>query len=186
MDLSPAKYEVLEEMLLCDRPVKPTPFAKDIKREFPATMMHIIGLIRKGYVTSPEKGYYQITEAGKKALGVTVVDKQAAKAMLTSLPPEKAFHFYEKIATPLDLHARSLKDFSEKITQLSPEAIDFHVKREDFQAWLNDIGDCELSAKIELLKNRKLPPTEQKNKLVETIQNHYNNLTTTATQTQPT
>ncbi len=45
-------------------------------------MMHLLGLIKMGYVNSPEKGQYIITEKGKRALGIPEVTKEKAAAIL--------------------------------------------------------------------------------------------------------
>ena len=66
MSLSPVKLEILDDLLLRDRSVKPIQVSKEIGKEFPSVMMHILGLIRMGYVISSEKGYYTITQKGKK------------------------------------------------------------------------------------------------------------------------
>jgi hypothetical protein len=56
MSLSPIKREILETMLLNDKPAKAAQIAKDNGKEFPSVMMHLIGLTRMGYAGSPEKG----------------------------------------------------------------------------------------------------------------------------------
>ncbi len=66
MSLSPTKHEILETMLLLDKTARATHIAKEVGKEFPSVMMHIIGLTRIGYATSPEKGLYTLTEKGKK------------------------------------------------------------------------------------------------------------------------
>ena len=66
MSLSPVKQEILETMLLNEKPMKAIEIASESKKEFPPTMMHLLGLTKMGYVSSPEKGQYVITEKGKE------------------------------------------------------------------------------------------------------------------------
>jgi Mn-dependent DtxR family transcriptional regulator len=68
MSLSPIKLEILETMLLNGKPIKAAQIASENKKEFPSTMMHLLGLVKIGYVNSPQKGLYIVTNEGKKAL----------------------------------------------------------------------------------------------------------------------
>lgn len=55
MELTSIKREILEAVLLHTKPVKATIIAKEMGKEFPATMMHLIDLTRKGFTQSPKK-----------------------------------------------------------------------------------------------------------------------------------
>ncbi len=66
MSLSPIKQEILETMLLIKKPLKAMDIAKEAKREYQPVNMHLLGLIKMGYVNLPEKGLFMITEKGKK------------------------------------------------------------------------------------------------------------------------
>ena len=61
MSLSAIKLEILETMLLNDKPQKASDIAKETKKEFQPVNMHLLGLIKMGYVSLPEKGMYAIT-----------------------------------------------------------------------------------------------------------------------------
>jgi predicted transcriptional regulator len=82
MSLSPIKQEILESMFLCDKPKKAMEIAKEAKKEFQPVMMHLLGLIRMGYVASPEKGFYVITAHGKQALGIPEITKDKSSLNL--------------------------------------------------------------------------------------------------------
>src|SRR3989304_9105031 len=129
MDLSPAKHEILEALLLHDKPVKAAQLAKDMGKEFPAVQMHLIGLVKMGYAESPQKGQYLISANGKKALGLTETTKEKAKKILAKTPPEKAFHFYAGIGKPLNQSVHSLQEFSDKIATIKVETVEFHLNR---------------------------------------------------------
>lgn len=167
MSLSPTKHEILEAMLLLDKPVRATRVAKEVGKEFPSVMMHIIGLTRMGYTTSTEKGVYAITEKGKQALGIPEINRENAKTILATVPQDKTFHFYARIGEPLSLDANSLQDFCNKIPKISADSIDFHMSRGDFEAWLSGLGDMELAKKVALLKEKKMNGEELRMRLQE-------------------
>lgn len=180
MSLSPVKREMLEAILLHDKPARAVQIAKESGQKFPAVMMHLIGLTRMGYATSPEKGLYAITERGKKALGIPEIDKETARAMLADTPPDKAFHFYTNIGQPLNLYANSLQDFCDKILKVSVDSVEFHLNRGDLESWFTALGDMELARKIALLKEKRLVGEELRTRLHEIAENRRIVLTTQA------
>ena len=170
MSLSPIKCNVLETMLLRDKPARAAQIAEEIGQKFPPVMMHLIGLARMGYVCSPEKGLYTITERGKKALGIPGIGKETAKAILADTR-DKAFHFYADIGKPLNCCAKSLEDFCSKIQKISVDSIEFHLNRGDFESWFVGLGDLELAKKTALLKKKKLAGEELRTRLHEIVEN---------------
>ena len=171
MSLSPTKYEILETMLMLEKPSRATYIAKKAGKEFPSTMMHIIGLTRLGYATTPEKGQYILTEKGKKALGIPEINKEKARKALAYLPQNQLFHFYTGLGKPLNQHAHSLKDFFDKIPKVKVESIEFHMRRGDFEAWFKGLGDLELAKKTALLKDWNMSGEELRKKLHEIVEN---------------
>lgn len=173
MSLSPIKQEILEATLLHEKPMKATEIAKDIKKEFKPVMMHLLGLVRVGYVSSPEKGQYIITKKGKEALGIPETDKEKAKAILSYSPQNRVFHFYTGMGKPLNLHAHNLRDFANKLEKVDIVSIDFHTKRGDFEAWLSGLGDIELAKKVALLKQRNVVGEDLRRQLREIVEDRY-------------
>jgi hypothetical protein len=171
MNLSPTKYEILETMLLLDKPERATHIAKEARKEFPSTMMHIIGLTRMGYTTSPEKGLYTLTEKGKKALGIPEINSENARMLLADKPDGSSFNFYAGLGKPLGLQAQGLQDFCNKIIQVNSDSIDFHTTRGDFEAWFAGLGDVELAKKTALLKEKKSGGEELRSRLTELVKN---------------
>jgi DNA-binding transcriptional ArsR family regulator len=171
MSLSPVKREILETMLLHDKPARATQIAKETGKEFPPVMMHLIGLTRMGYANSPEKGQYAITEKGKRALGVPEINRENAGAILAHTSHDKVFHFYAGVGKPLSLYAHSLQDFCEKILKVNVDSIEFHMSRGDFEAWFAGLGDAELAKKAALLKEKKMTGEELRRKLHEIVEN---------------
>ncbi len=156
MSLSPLKLEILETMLVNGKPMKAAQIASENKTEFPPTMMHLLGLTRMGYVTSPQKSLYILTDEGKKALGIPPTTKETAKAILAYAPHDKSFNFYVDLNKPLHMHAHSLYDFANKLAKIDLKSLEFHSGRGDFEAWFKCIGDQELAKMAELVKKRKI------------------------------
>jgi DNA-binding PadR family transcriptional regulator len=161
---------------MIDKPAKPAEIAKDTGVNFKQAWMHLLGLTKMEYVNSPEKGFYVITEKGKKTLGIPEVDKQKAAEILTYLPMEKSFHFYADIGKPLDAFATSLGDFSEKIQKVDLGSIEFHIRRGDFEAWFTSLGDIELARKTLLAREQKMSGEELRKKLHEIIRKRFEEL----------
>ncbi len=173
MSLSPVKQEILESMLLQEKPIKAVEIAKENKKEFPPTMMHLLGLTRMGYVSSPEKSLYVITQKGKEALGLPETSKEKAQAILAYSPHDKAFHFYCDVGKPLNLHAHNLRDFANKVEKADVVSIEFHTKRGDFEAWFTGLGDIELAKKLALLKQRNVIGENLRAQLREIVMQRY-------------
>lgn len=177
MSISPVKRLILETMWMMDRPAKATEIARDAGLGFPPVMMHILGLTRMGYVNTPEKGIYSITENGKKVLGLSEVDSEKAAEILEYLSLEKSFHFYVDIGKPLNIHAASLGDFCEKILKVDVPSVEFHMNRGDFEAWFSSLGDIELARKTLLVREQKILGETLRRKLYDIVKRRYETLT---------
>ncbi|MFP3985540.1 MAG: hypothetical protein ACLFU9_06205 [Candidatus Bathyarchaeia archaeon] len=147
MRLNPIKQRILEIMAKESQPKKPKEIARQVGLNFSSCMMHILGLKKAGYVSSPEKGHYQITDLGRQTLKPKA-SKEVAVAILNPVPTEKTFHFYTGIDQYSGLQATSLCDFCEKIKDVDVKSLEFHLSRKDFEQWLQSIGDQELAEKI--------------------------------------
>ena len=161
---------------MIDKPAKPAEIAKDTGVSFKQAWMHLLGLTKMEYICSPEKGFYVITEKGKKTLGISEVDKQKAAEILTYLPMEKSFHFYADIGKPLDAFATSLGDFADKIQKVDLSSIEFHSRRGDFETWFTSIGDTELARKTLLAREQKMSGEELRGKLHEIVRKRFEGL----------
>jgi Fe2+ or Zn2+ uptake regulation protein len=170
MSLSQIKTEILETLLLNGKPMKAAEIAKEIKKEPQPTMGHVLGLIKVGYVAVAEKGLYALTDSGKSALGVEKTSKEKAKAIMSYAPHDKAFLFYEDVGKPLNIHAHSLQDFSNKLAKASVKSVEFHMNRGDFEAWFKGLGDNELAKKTALLKEKGIIGEELAKKLHNVVE----------------
>jgi hypothetical protein len=176
MSLSPIKLEILESMLLSDKPQRAMEIAKEAHKEFQPVMMHLLGLQRMGYISSPEKGLYIINVNGKKALGLPEITKEKATAILAYAPHDRAFHFYATVDKPLSLHAHNLRDFAAKLDKADPISVDFHLKRGDFENWFKGLGDEELAKKTALLKKRNLSDDQTRKLFDDIVDQRYQEL----------
>jgi hypothetical protein len=176
MSLSPIKQEILETMLLNETPQKATEIAKEAKKEFQPVMMHLLGLTRMGYVSSPQKGLYIITPQGKKALGINEVTKEKANQILAYAPHEKSFNFFKAVDAPLNIHAHNLRDFTGKIEKVELASLEFHFSRGDFEAWFKGLGDEELAKKMAILKKHNPAGEHLREELGEVVGQHYRKL----------
>ena len=93
MHLTPIKRTILEAMAEENQPGRPKDIAKKVSLNFSSCMMHILGLKKAGYVSSPAKGHYEITTLGREILKPKM-GKEEALFILGPVAPEKAFHFY--------------------------------------------------------------------------------------------
>jgi DNA-binding transcriptional ArsR family regulator len=185
MDLSPVRREILEALLVHEKPVKASQIAKETGKEQPSVQMHLIGLVRMGYAESPQKGQYLVSGKGKEALGVARTTKETALRILSSTPVDKAFHFYGGIGKPLNLYAKNLLDFCDKLNKVDVSSIEFHFNRGDFEAWFKFLGDAELSKVIELLRTKKVAGEKLREEILEITKNRCLLLATIAEQNVP-
>ncbi len=176
MSVSPVKRLILETMWMIDKPAKAAEIAKGTGVNFPAVMMHIIGLTKMDYAKTPEKGFYVITEKGRKMLGLAPIDKDKATEILAYLPADRSFHFYADIGKPLNNYAASLGDFCDKIQDIDVSAIEFHINRGDFEAWFTSLGDAELARKTLLVREQKMLGEGLRKKLHEIVRNRCEEL----------
>jgi DNA-binding MarR family transcriptional regulator len=186
MSLSPIKQEILETMLLNEKPLKAMEIAKETKKEYQPVNMHLLGLIKMGYVSLPEKGLYAITEKGKKAIGITETTKEKAAAILAYAPHDKAFNFYATVGKPLSLHAHNLRDFPNKLEKADLASVEFHMQRGDFEAWFKGLGDEELVKKTALLKKKNLVGEDLRKQLHNVVELRYLELAKLSGQPIPT
>jgi hypothetical protein len=185
MSLSPLKVEILETMLLEDEPQNAADIAKEAHKELQPVKMHLLGLIRMKYVSSPSKNLYIITAQGKKALGLPEVTKEKAAQILAYAPHDKAFNFYKSVDNPLGVHAHNLRDFTTKIDKVDLASLEFHIKRGDFEAWFKCLGDEELVKKMVLLKQRGLTGEHLRDHMHEAVDKHFHELAVLAGEVFP-
>jgi hypothetical protein len=156
MNVSSVKKAILEVLWNAGKPLHRESIAERIALPANSTMGHLLGLIKADYVSVAKKNYYEITSLGKEVLGFPTLDKNQVSNILSPLPSEKAFHFYEGLNRYAGVHASSLDDFCRKILTIDMESIRFHLLRKDFESWFKHLGDMELAKKVSLVREKKL------------------------------
>jgi len=175
--MSQAKRKLLKVLLDAGEQMKLQDIAGETGLSVSSSMMHLLWLAKAGYVSTPTKGYYTITESGREVVGLPKVDKERALHIMRELPVEKAFHFYTRIDEYMGVYASSLTDFCEKIREINPKSIEFHMLGRDFESWLHGLGDPELAEKIGLISRMELSGEKLRRMLYETVKSRCVELT---------
>ncbi|RLI37616.1 hypothetical protein DRO55_00955 [Candidatus Bathyarchaeota archaeon] len=174
--LSQAKINILRVLWEADKPLTLKEISVRAGVKPRSANMHLLNLRMMGYVETPRRGFYALTDEGKAALGLPRVDGEGARRILGEVPPEKAFHFYLKIGSPLGLSARSLTQFCEMVKTINIKSIEFHTARGDFELWIHFLGDVELAKRIRLLREKGLSGEELRGKLYKIIKSRCEEL----------
>ncbi len=174
--MSQAKKRILKILSEAGEPVKIQDIAKKSGLSVSSAMMHLLWLRRTGYVSTPKKSYYVITESGDVVVSLPKVDEKQASQILREFPVEKAFHFYTGVDQYMGVYASSLTDFCEKIREINPKSIEFHVLRRDFESWLRGLGDQTLAEKIGYIRRMELSGEELRKKLYEAVKSRCDEL----------
>jgi hypothetical protein len=108
---------------------------------------------------------------------------------LRTLPYEKGFHFYTAVGNFTGEIATSLEDFEKKIQTVPAASVSFHLRRGDFQKWIEEtLEDNELAMRIstidlalsaeetrrELLAITQTRIAELKRELPHGLRHHHN------------
>lgn len=119
-----------------------------------------------------------ISEVGKcqDMPGKPRLNSDQAAAILREVPPEKAFYFYRAVDSPLNVSAKSLKEFSERIKTVEPTSLVFHSERQDFENWTSMLGDNELSARLKEVRMSRPQGESLRSRLYSTTKNRVDQL----------
>jgi hypothetical protein len=114
-----------------------------------------LGLIRKSRkdrvsweVQQPQTTYHTIP----KVLPAPIDQRMSSKRILRTVPDENAFYFYKMLHYYLDVKAKNLAEFFEKLKTIDIDSIKFHVSRGDFREWFRTtLGDDDLASQVSIL-----------------------------------
>jgi hypothetical protein len=176
MSLSEVKMKALELLWKAGKPVKSRELAQQLGLGVPPTNLHLVWLKRKGYVFSPEKGLYAITEKGKEALVLPKIDRKQALQILSSVPREKAFHFYRDTGQYLGTYATNLSEFCDKIQVVDIKSLEFHLPRKDFELWFLGLGDFELAKRMSAIRKSGLLGEDLRKRVYEVVKSRCEEL----------
>lgn len=169
MMLNEVKTRILELLWFNENPVHYKQVAEKLNLKPRAVNMHLMGLVKDGYVTKSNAGRYAITSYGREILGFPKIDETLARKVLSKTSKEKAFHFYKTINMPLEISSDNLNDFCEKLKTLDLETIEFHTNRGDFEAWISYLGDIELARRLKLIREENLTGEALRKKIYEAV-----------------
>lgn len=177
MNESLLQKKVLETLWKAGKPLKPQEIAAKTGLGFSPLMTHLQGLVKIGYVSTPKRGFYAITEHGRETMSITEADRKRAHVTLGSVSSEKAFRFYKGINESLGVDAISLNDFRKKVQAVDISSIEFHFFRRDFESWIREgLGDPELANRISLVRTMGLSGEKLRKRLYETLESRCREL----------
>jgi DNA-binding PadR family transcriptional regulator len=182
MQLNPIKKRILETLWEQGKPLRPLEIARQLGIKNQQAMMHLLNLKSMGYVSTPERNSYAITDLGKEAIGIPKMTKNQASQILNPIPPERAFHFHKEVGQYAGTSANSLQDFCDKIQKIDTKTIEFHMPRKDFENWVRHLGDDELARRLALIREQGLKGEQLRQKIYETTENRCEELKKLATQ----
>lgn len=176
MSLSDVKIKALRSLWKAGRPVKSRELARQLGLGVPVTNLHLVWLRRKGYIASPEKGLYTITKVGKEYLALPTTEPKQALQILSSVPRERAFHFYRDIDQYLGVYATNLGEFCDKVQLVDVQSIEFHLPRKDFESWFIGLGDFELAQRMSIIDKSGLPGEDLRKRIYEVVKSRCEEL----------
>ena len=106
----------------------------------------------------------------------TKLSTEQAAAILRELPQDKAFYFYRAVDSPLNVSARSLKEFVERIKTVEANSLSFHTQRGDFENWISMLGDADLSRRVGAVRTSKLSGEALRTKMHGTTKSRVDQL----------
>ena len=98
---------------------------------------------------------------------------ELAAHILAKVPKEKAFWFYTGIASPTQTSADDLESFLNIVKTVETKSIEFHMGREDFENWIQMLGDEVLTRQIRNLREKKLTGEDLRKRLLQILQLRY-------------
>jgi len=108
--------------------------------------------------------------------GTSRLSSERASSILREVPPEKAFYFYRAVGSPLNVSAKSLKEFVERIATVDPASLAFHSERKDFEGWVSMLGDGELSKRLAGVRTARLRDEPLRMRLYDTTKSRLEQL----------
>ncbi len=85
---------------------------------------------------------------------------------LKTVPSEKAFYFFISMGNYTGQSASSLREFTQKLNEVNVKSLEFHLRRGDFEKWINDVlQDPELALEFRRLQKTNLTGDALRNQL---------------------
>jgi DNA-binding MarR family transcriptional regulator len=174
--MTETKASILELLWANETPVHCKQVAEKLGLKSRAANMHLMWLLKEGYVTRSNGGEYSVTFSGREAIGFPKTDEKLAQKVLGKTSREKAFHFYKGLGQPTGVVSDNLNDFCEKLETMDAKIVGFHAERGDFEAWVSSLGDIELAKRLNVIREAKLTGEALCKKIHETVKSRCNEL----------
>jgi len=174
--LSEAKADILELLWVNEVPLSSKQIIEKLGLKPRVVNMHLLGLVKAGFIVKDANNEYTITSSGRVALGFPATEKNLARKILSKTEKDKAFHFYWGIGQPTNIMSDNLNDFCEKLKTLDTKIIEFHTERGDFEAWVSSLGDTELSKRLKVIRGANLSGELLRKKTYESVKSRCEEL----------
>jgi DNA-binding MarR family transcriptional regulator len=174
--MNETKASILELLWANETPVHYKQIIEKLGLKPRAANMHLMGLLKDGYVTKSSGGEYTLTSSGREAIRFPKTDEKLAQKVLGKTSKEKAFHFYKGIGMPTGILSDNLNDFCEKLKTVDVKVVEFHSNRGDFEAWISSLGDIELAKRLKVIRVTKLTGEALRKKIYETVKSRCDEL----------
>jgi hypothetical protein len=95
------------------------------------------------------------------------LDRDKALLITSSVPVEKAFHFFTDIRKPTGVFSTSIFEFADQLGKVDVRSLEFHLKRNDFTKWLRGVvKDEALANEFEKLQRVEMTGEKLRGRLV--------------------
>lgn len=68
--------------------------------------------------------------------------------------PDYAFQFWLEEGMPLNVSARGLREFKEKVAEIDCRSLEYHLRRKDLESWARGLGDPRLAWMLSKIRRR--------------------------------
>lgn len=100
-----------------------------------------------------------------------IVDRDKALLITSSVPVEKAFHFFTDLRKPVGIFATSIFEFADELKKVDLKSLEFHMQRNDFSKWLREVvRDDWLANEFEGLQGLKLSGEKLRARVADTTE----------------
>jgi hypothetical protein len=105
-----------------------------------------------------------------------VSSSKTTSRILEPVSAERAFYFYADIGRPLGVIASGLKEFGSQLKTVEVASLEFHLKRGDFEKWVQMLGDADLASNLAKLREGGLAGEKLRAELVRVVQTRVRQL----------
>lgn len=81
-------------------------------------------------------------------MGFPLINQKKAEKILSQVPTENVFFFYEEMNQPLGVSLNSLSNLCDKNQPIDIKSIEFHTAQGHMEPWIAFLGDLELSKRL--------------------------------------